>query len=777
MKDIYIAYNPFTRKTKVTIDGKEPEENSWFRDLDGKRLQEWVDDFPIRLREYTNDGEFKVKYHGLPLDYEDVRSVLKNTDSGIVVKEIEFLPPINTDEVNRERKIEEIFAKIQSQDCPFASLRDDTQLKSAFENVKDSSFNVFVVATMSSGKSTLINALLGQKLMPSKQEACTAIITKIKDDDEMAGQPFEAMVYKNDANRPVHYGKLDLDIMEKLNSDVNVKEIRARGQIPFVDSSRISLVLVDTPGPNNKRNEQHREVQREFLDKNAKPLVLYIMTGEFGNDSDYELLSRIAESMNAGGKAKKGELRDRFLFVVNKLDGRKKEDGDIQVFMKNIEEYLNGQGIDMPQLFPVAALPAMNIQRLMNRPDELDEDELDEVETSIRKLNNRLHLEEQATLPMSIRREIDNQLKIARETWQEIPGRDAKNNPNEAWIHTGVPSVELAIRQYVEKYAYSAKIKNLVDTFMNVLETIGAEETLKNAMLKSSEEEKRIKENIALVQERLNSANNIKSQKDNVENAVKNTIESADDGIEQILNAIQIKITQKSIKGKDYNIDLEQIPLEISDLNRLADKLQNEFINSMEDLINNGLTANCDSIIDSYRKQLHDIGMSVGADRLIDPSKLMLGDIKPEEITRDALRSIQTTESRKVGEKWVENTNKKWWKPWTWGEEKGYWKEIYQDVQVVPLDKLVNTYFTPMEQALNENCDNARRFIEEQATNVANYVNGIIQKLDAQLSQKLNELRSYQVDHENLERQKAKIEANIDWLNNIKTEVRDILSI
>lgn len=35
-------------------------------------------------------------------------------------------------------------------------------------------FPMLVVATMSSGKSTLINALLGQQILPSKNAACTA---------------------------------------------------------------------------------------------------------------------------------------------------------------------------------------------------------------------------------------------------------------------------------------------------------------------------------------------------------------------------------------------------------------------------------------------------------------------------------------------------------------------------------------------------------------------------------------------------------------------------
>ena len=47
-------------------------------------------------------------------------------------------------------------------------------------------FTVAVIATMSSGKSTILNALLGYELLPSKNEACTAKTFKIKDVDGLA---------------------------------------------------------------------------------------------------------------------------------------------------------------------------------------------------------------------------------------------------------------------------------------------------------------------------------------------------------------------------------------------------------------------------------------------------------------------------------------------------------------------------------------------------------------------------------------------------------------
>jgi hypothetical protein len=176
--------------------------------------------------------------------------------------------------------------------------------------------------------------MLGTKLMPSKQEACTAIITRIKDCKE--DDSFRAEVYNSGDELLETQKNLTLPVMERLNSDEAVSEIKVFGDIPFVSSEDVSLVLIDTPGPNNSRDKNHLKVQNEFLAQSSKALVLYIMTGEFGTDDDNTLLKRVAGSMAVGGK----QSKDRFIFVVNKLDGRKKEDGDIDQTLERIRSYL-----------------------------------------------------------------------------------------------------------------------------------------------------------------------------------------------------------------------------------------------------------------------------------------------------------------------------------------------------------------------------------------------------------------------------------------------------
>ena len=307
----------------------------------------------------------------------------------------------------------------------------DTEIISAFQHEKSSGFEVCVVATMSAGKSTLINAMLGTKLMPSKQEACTAIITKIKDNKN--NDSWQAEVYNKDNCLIETHENLTYPTMERLNNDKDVSVIKATGNIPFVSSEDVSLVLIDTPGPNNSRDPEHKKVQSDFLSKSSKSLVLYIMEGTFGSDDDNALLQRIADSMKVGGK----QSKDRFIFVVNKMDDRRKEDGDTEQTLNRVRDYLfKKHGIANPNLFPAAALPALNI-RLMQNGTELDDDTMDETEMKVRKLNRNehLHFENYATLPASICGDIKIKLDNAK----------SNNDANaEALVHTGIVSIEAA---------------------------------------------------------------------------------------------------------------------------------------------------------------------------------------------------------------------------------------------------------------------------------------------------------------------------------------------
>lgn len=763
MKKVFIKYNPYKLETELTVDGKKLAQNSQIgeRILPGSRLQEWIEDLPKILIDEYNDTDFDVVFHGTLLDFEDLTEVFTQAfDRGDLTAKLERIPAKETSD--KEVLIDEVFKEIQ--EGPFDELKD-VEIISAFQHAKSSDFEVCVVATMSAGKSTLINSMLGTKLMPSKQEACTAIITRIKDTDRNGA--WQAEVYSKDNRLIETHENLTYSTMERLNSDENVSVIKAAGNIPFVSSEDVSLVLIDTPGPNNSRDPEHKKVQSEFLNKSSKSLVLYIMEGTFGSDDDNALLQRVADSMKVGGK----QSKDRFIFVVNKMDDRRKEDGDTMQTLDRVRAYLRGHGIVNPNLFPAAALPALNI-RLMKNGSKLDEDTIDETEMKVRKLNRNetLHFENYNSLPASIRGDIKAKLAEAQ-----------KNNDAEAeaLIHTGVVSIEAAIRQYVQKYAKTAKIKNIVDTFTHKLDEVGCFEKTKQELAKNREDGERIAQQIMSIRKKVDDVKSAKQFKNAVDNAVIKVSDDAKEIIDDIVKKYQAKIRNRICDLRGHELDIEEAMDEVSRLERYAKKLEPDFQAEMDELIQENLLKTSNALLEEYKKKLTSLTSEVDPNAFagisIDPLKLMNGSIP----VADEFSVTNLVQSKDVadGKEWVKNTDKKWYKPWTWFQESGYYRTKYKTVKYVPAGELAQEFFVPIEDNLVNNRELAYKYVIRQSNRIAASFNKQFEYLDSVLKQKLSDLESYATDKTQAENRIKETEKRLIWLEGIKKRVASILEI
>lgn len=763
MKKVFIKYNPYNLETDLTVDGKNLAQNSKIgeRILPGSRLQEWVEDLPKILIDEYNDTDFDIAFHGTLLDYEDITEVFTRAfERGELTAKLDRIPAKETSD--KEVLIDEVFKEIQN--GPFDELRD-VEIISAFQHAKSSDFEVCVVATMSAGKSTLINSMLGTKLMPSKQEACTAIITRIKDTE--GNGTWQAEVYNKDNRLIETHDNLTYKTMERLNGDENVSVIKTTGNIPFVSAEDVSLVLIDTPGPNNSRDPEHKKVQSEFLNKSSKSLVLYIMEGTFGSDDDNALLRRVADSMKVGGK----QSKDRFIFVVNKMDDRKKEDGDTAQTLEKIRAYLKGHGITNPNLFPAAALPALNI-RLIKNGSEIDEDTQEETVVKVRKLNRNdsLHFENYASLPASIRGDI--KMRLA----------DAKSNGDadaEALIHTGVVSIEAAIRQYVQKYAKTAKIKNIVDTFMHKLDEVGCFEKTKQELAQNREDGERIAHQIESIRKKVDDVKSAKMFRDAVDDAVVKVSDKTNESVKEIVKKYREKLQNKadSLRGKE--LDMDKVMDEVNRLERFASDLEPDFQIEMDKLIRDNLVKTSNALLQEYKKKLASLTSEIDPNSLagitIDPLKLIGGSF----VAADDFSVNKLIQSKKVedGKEWVENTNKKWYKPWTWFQEKGYYRKKYKNVKYVPAGDMAKEFFTPIEDAVLASGDMAQKYAVKQSNRIVANFNIEFNRLDGVLKQKLSELESYATDKTKAEERIKETEKRLTWLEVIMNRVASILEI
>lgn len=754
MREIFIEYNPYRLETSITIDGVAPKQNSRLN-FGERRLQEWIEELPEILFEECCSRDFRITFHGTILDYEDVEAMAKEAKKSGLNIELKHIPAKEVGD--KESAIDEIFDEIQA--GPFEELKQPNLIR-AFNLAKGKEFEVNVVATMSAGKSTLINALLGQKLMPAKQEACTATITKIKDNDS---DHFMAKVYDANDNLIKVQPELSLETMNDLNSNPQVSRIEVEGNIPFVTADDVALVLVDTPGPNNSRDPEHRAATVRMLKESSKAVVLYILNAtQLAVNDDYSLLNYVAESMRVGGK----QSRDRFIFVVNKLDEFKKKEDNIEAALKKVRDYLHDNGIENPNIYPASALTALNIRTILAESDDDDDDDVYEAKGKVKKFNKNeeMYFEKMAPLTPSIRGEIESQL---------IKMRNSGDIKGEALIHCGIVPIEMAIRTYVQKYAKTAKIKNVVDTFSKCLESAKSFETMKQEIAKNQEKQKEILANIDAIKKKLASGENAKRFKSKIETINYDT--KIDELATEVIVAAQAKITaQFSFDDKKMGIDeAKELCKQFA---RYADNLQAELQVKLEDLIKDHVRRNAEDLLEQYKKKISALAEDINVDNVaIDPFELIVGEVSAD--VSSLISDLTETKRVKVDEVWVENTNKKWYKPWTWFQEKGHWENVYGDKEYVDASKLRDRFFAPLQEQMFTNKKSAVDYAKVQTKKVKQMFSRKFDELDAVLDKKLRELEVCASDNRNTERQIQESQRKLKWLEKIQKKIKEILDI
>lgn len=609
MTQVYVKYNPYRLKTEIQVNGKDLTQDSGvYKLLKGKRLQEWVSSFPQMLVDEFHSVDFDVEFYGMPLDWDDFEEAMKTAKQNDMIQNLHLKFIEGRDSEDITNKIVSIFSDLK--EGPVDAFRDPKLLR-AFEDIRNAVFPINVIATMSSGKSTLINALLQQKLMPSKNEACTATITEILDTDE---EKYSAVVFDTDGGRITSIDELTYEIMDQLNANEKVGRIEAEGNIPFLDSDSTALCLVDTPGPNNAQNQQHKNTTYSAVNSDSNNLILYVLNAtQLGTNDDDNLLKYVAEQIKKGGK----QARDRFLFVINKMDTFDPSSEKIEDTMKREREYLAKHGIEEPQIYPCSASVALNLRTVLRNVNDVEN--LTRAEERalpmaaretlplIDKFNEypSLHLEQYSTLSPSAQQELNFRLRQAE---------SRKDTKEQALIHCGIYSIEAAITAYVKKYAKTKKVKDLVESFQEVLESSKIFVDLKTRVASDEEAAQEIAHRAEVVRKKIENGEEAQKFKDqikilnpmpSIEKKTQNLINKVELGVKKIFNYYGEVITSR----EEAERLVKQFEIEASD--KVA-----ELSTDLESLINHEIVDVGERLLEEYKDKLMIIDEASGEKKL-----------------------------------------------------------------------------------------------------------------------------------------------------------------
>lgn len=219
-------------------------------------------------------------------------------------------------------------------------------------------FETVIIATMSAGKSTVINALIGQELLHSANEATTATITKIHDKDDFVDFVGCAYDYKDN---PIEKQVINAQILREWNANPDIKTIDLMGNIQVLHNDHAELVIYDTPGPNNSQDDSHEALTMEVINDGNYGLILYVLNAtQLGVNDDRSLLEKIKVTLDK-------DSHKEIIFLLNKADCLDSEKGEtLNKIVENAEQYLTNIGFNKPNIIPTSAYYALVIQKALN---------------------------------------------------------------------------------------------------------------------------------------------------------------------------------------------------------------------------------------------------------------------------------------------------------------------------------------------------------------------------------------------------------------------------
>lgn len=769
---IEIQYEPYLCNIKVINCSVELDENARvnliIKKNKSKSLYIWAKDLVESINEDFNSTSFQIIFKGRYEDFEDLEDIVTNFNNEGWYIELKFIEI--SENKNILQKFEHFLDQIENSNIEkIKEAFKDNNVRNIYENTKNLTAEVGIIATMSSGKSTLINAMLGKDILPSRNEACTAKIFKLENDKTLSEYLYR--VEEKNGESLLEWKKVDDGELDKLNNEEKGINVRIRGNFPGIDDNEMKMVFIDTPGPNSARNLEHKEVTFNFIKDNMKnPLVLYVLNAtQLATNDDATLLKRIAESMRKNGK----QAEERFIFALNKIDNLDPEEESLEEMLEKTRNYLGEFGIKNPKIFPVSA----SVAKLCRKKfvEELTLEEEEEYRDYIFKFFPDHSYEGIKTFEYSSLPE-----RLKNEILEKINKSNIEKNENERLLHySGITAIELYINRYVTKYIKSLKVKTAVETAKQTIDFTYSELNLlrgktENELNKLSNEIEETKDKLkGKEKERIE---NLKDKINSLGIYEKEFIELVEKmgelftEIEEDLNEEEISIKKAEAICKYVNKEIETILTDLKtsviniSIKQLYDKVK-EIINILKAF---------------YTDEFNNIPDAEDLKALLE-QQLVLNLPDVEEMINYGYYTKKEkrwrTETRATG---VEK-RRKFWNPftWFWPDEETIYEEVsvpeYITEQYVNLREIRDFFINGIKLKLRRKLEEVENKLSSTLENIKDEALICINRLEKQVEENLNKIGDKVKQQKNLSGNYEEIEKEFKRISYIKEEIEKLL--
>lgn len=558
---IKIGFDPYHMKTSLNINGKNIN-----KDGEGYEkiqqylkkaipLQSWID--PISFQEWrgllieaignSNETEVECHFRGRELDFIDLRESFdrqsKKEFNGRYNISVKYPTQdfIYTDDEILERA-ETAYKLICSDD--FKKILDDkilelgadsqlvkeyNALEAKYQAAREDEFRIVFSGMYTCGKSTLINAILGKDILPTRDGTCTSKVFKISHDPNVQYARMSCI----DANGKVVVKEHDYTaealheafehIFPRGEDDELLPSVPATIETVLVstdmsslypkdasyNTSNMKLVIIDTPGTSSGEGNMaadgkaHCEITKKVIQSSKKEIVVFATNASEDKDDSIQDFFDMVDAADS-----QGAYDQRFLFVLNRADQCSLKSGETwDKKLRSIRNYYVGgkkRPIQNPRFFPTSALAAFTVRCGLVKTNDYKKIEAnyycyDEDVAGIVAMDGKenYHFDEYCSTSQSIKDSIRSYIDA-------LPSsslKPAERRQREILFHSGIVSLEMAICDYVAKYAFPLKIQELLNSYDTICKETKQLVTITNNKferavreLKDAQSEKKAKE-------------------------------------------------------------------------------------------------------------------------------------------------------------------------------------------------------------------------------------------------------------------------------------------
>lgn len=532
MKKVEISYNPYKMMTTVLIDGVDVCKDGHydkFREFINNKipLQTWIEPIPYMdwagfVNEVSDpeiNDEVMVIFSGRVIDFEDLKRSIAGQNgerSSPVIYHYKHKKVLddralstNIEDVVKELKSDR-FHDLVAQRTTEGLTQKYNDLDDSYTIAKESVFYIVFAGVYSSGKSTLLNTLIRHDVLPTSTRTCTSKNCRIRHDRSL-GRSLSLICYDKDEKVVVEKRIFDNDvdcvsafleicpIKNSSNEDnyphVSMVELGVDLSHLYpssVSEDKFTIVLIDTPGMDSAQSSEdgmnrHAEIALAAISMESKPMIVLCVDGPKCEDTS---IGEFMREIIAQAKEEGSGFNDRFLFIMNKSDlisykQNETPDENRTEFAKYLtdgskwnikgdEEELRQLAEDashfVPRVFMTAAAPALAITSHLA---EIPKRDIDDDHLYLRKAYDafreevidgrhpeKYYLSRYCDIPSYRKDEIEKEFDAAINDENDVRATE---------LQCGLISVEYAIKDYIERYAYPIKVRGLLETFEDIL--------------------------------------------------------------------------------------------------------------------------------------------------------------------------------------------------------------------------------------------------------------------------------------------------------------------